>query len=59
MIKAIIIAVPLDSPVTPVVSTTKRQRIKGMQLPIYPQAYPWEEMLSIRSGVVMSESIES
>ena len=32
---------------------------KGMQLPIYPNAYPLEEMSSARAGVVTSTSMES
>ena len=33
--------------------------IKGIQLPIYPKAYPKEEILSIRSSVVTSTNIAS
>ncbi len=57
--RAILIAVIMVIPRESYIRTNTRLIIKGIQLPIYPQAYPLEETESIRSGVVMSVSMES
>ena len=39
--------------------TIRMLMIKGMQLPIYPHAYPLEETISVRAGDAMSTSMAS
>ena len=59
IMNARIIEVCMLIPRLPAPSTIPRQATNGIQLPIYPQAYPWDETESILSGSVTSVSMAS
>ena len=46
-------------PIFPAPRTITRLATNGIQLPIYPHAYPWEDTVSILSGSVTSVSMAS
>ena len=57
--KEIMVAVTPDIPSFSAKRIRSRQAVKGIQLPIYPHAYPCEDTMSILSSVVTSASMES
>ncbi len=58
-IKAALVAADADIESLSADSIITRLMVKGMQLPMYPHAYPSDESKSILSSVVTSDSMAS
>lgn len=54
--KAMVMATFMVIPILSYISTSTKEARNGTQLPMYPQAYPWEDTSSIRFSVVCREA---